>query len=37
MTVPVPGSEAGFAPEALAEIAMEADVPAGPFPMCGPL
>jgi dihydrofolate synthase/folylpolyglutamate synthase len=32
MTVPVPGSEAGFAPEALAEIAMEADVPAGPFP-----
>jgi dihydrofolate synthase/folylpolyglutamate synthase len=32
MTVPVPGSEAGFAPEALAKIAMEADVPAGPFP-----
>jgi dihydrofolate synthase/folylpolyglutamate synthase len=35
MTVPVPGSEAGFAPEALARIAMEADVPAGAFPDVG--
>jgi dihydrofolate synthase/folylpolyglutamate synthase len=32
MTVPVPGSDAGFHPETLARIAMEADVPARPFP-----
>jgi dihydrofolate synthase/folylpolyglutamate synthase len=31
MTVPVPGSDAGFDPETLATIAMEADVPAAPF------
>ncbi len=31
MTVPVPESEAGFDPERLAEIAMEADVPARAF------
>ena len=31
MTVPVPGSEAGFEPGALAEIAMTAEVPARPF------
>jgi dihydrofolate synthase/folylpolyglutamate synthase len=31
MTVPVPGSEAGFDPEALARIAMDADVPARAF------
>ncbi len=31
MTVPVPGSEAGFDPAALAEIAMASDVPARPF------
>ncbi len=31
MTVPVPGSDAGFDPETLASIAMEADVPAAPF------
>jgi dihydrofolate synthase/folylpolyglutamate synthase len=31
MTVPVPGSDAGFDPEALAAIAMEAEVPAAPF------
>jgi dihydrofolate synthase / folylpolyglutamate synthase len=31
MTVPVPGSEAGFDPAALAEIAMTSDVPARPF------
>ncbi len=31
MTVPVPGSDAGFAPEQLAAIAMEAEVPAAPF------
>jgi dihydrofolate synthase / folylpolyglutamate synthase len=31
MTVPVPGSEAGYDPGALAEIAMAAEVPARPF------
>jgi dihydrofolate synthase/folylpolyglutamate synthase len=31
MTVPVPTSEAGFAPERLAEIAMQSDVPARAF------
>ncbi len=31
MTVPVPGSEAGFDPATLAEIAMESEVPARPF------
>jgi dihydrofolate synthase / folylpolyglutamate synthase len=31
MTVPVPGSEAGFEPGTLAEIAMASDVPARPF------
>ena len=31
MTVPVPGSDAGFDPETLAAIAMEANVPAAPF------
>ncbi len=31
MIVPVPGSDAGFDPETLAGIAMEADVPARPF------
>jgi dihydrofolate synthase/folylpolyglutamate synthase len=31
MTVPVPGSDAGFDPKTLAEIAMDADVPAGAF------
>jgi dihydrofolate synthase/folylpolyglutamate synthase len=31
MTVPVPGSEAGFDPEALAGIAMASDVPARAF------
>jgi dihydrofolate synthase/folylpolyglutamate synthase len=31
MTVPVPNSEAGFEPEALARIAMAADVPARAF------
>jgi dihydrofolate synthase/folylpolyglutamate synthase len=32
MTVPVPGSDAGFDPEELAEIAMAADVPARACP-----
>ena len=32
MTVPVPESEAGFDPETLAQIAMDADVPAHPQP-----
>jgi dihydrofolate synthase/folylpolyglutamate synthase len=32
MTVPVPQSEAGFDPQALADLAMSVDVPAGPFP-----
>jgi dihydrofolate synthase/folylpolyglutamate synthase len=32
MTVPVPMSEAGFDPGRLAEIAMQEDVPARPFP-----
>jgi dihydrofolate synthase / folylpolyglutamate synthase len=31
MTVPVPGSDAGFDPATLAEIAMESEVPARPF------
>ena len=31
MTVPVPGSDAGFDPERLAAIAMQAEVPAAPF------
>jgi dihydrofolate synthase/folylpolyglutamate synthase len=31
MTVPVPGSEAGFDPAKLAEIAMQADLPARPY------
>lgn len=31
MTVPVPDSDAGYDPERLAAIAMEADVPAAPF------
>jgi dihydrofolate synthase/folylpolyglutamate synthase len=32
LTVPVPGTEAGFAPEELARIAMAADLPAKPMP-----
>jgi len=32
MTVPVPGSDAGFEPGRLAELAMDADVPARPYP-----
>jgi dihydrofolate synthase/folylpolyglutamate synthase len=32
MTVPVPDSQAGFEPERLARIAIDADVPAAPFP-----
>jgi dihydrofolate synthase/folylpolyglutamate synthase len=32
MTVPVPGTDAGFDPERLASLAMQADVPARPFP-----
>jgi len=32
MTVPVPGSDAGFDPDELAAIAMEADVPARAYP-----
>jgi dihydrofolate synthase/folylpolyglutamate synthase len=32
MTVPVPGSQAGFEPERLARIATDADVPAAPCP-----
>jgi len=32
MTVPVPDSEAGFDPETLAALAMEADVPASAYP-----
>jgi dihydrofolate synthase/folylpolyglutamate synthase len=32
MTVPVPMTEAGFDPARLAEIAMQSDVPARPFP-----
>jgi dihydrofolate synthase/folylpolyglutamate synthase len=32
MTVPVPGSEAGFEPERLAELAMEVELPAKAYP-----
>jgi dihydrofolate synthase/folylpolyglutamate synthase len=35
MTVPVPGSEAGYDPETLAMLAMEVEVPAYAFPDIG--